>query len=291
MKAVALLVAVCGCNQVFDLHATQLRDVDGSVTTVIVDAPRELRIDSVTPPSIINTNDTFMLSPFVHGPPNETALYSIETTLGSIMPAQGDIALDGNGVGQIMAMYRAPAAPGNEMVTFSAADVEAMAMQQVAFAVTDLTSIGLDQTSASSEAINANTALGARIAVTSASAVKKLGIYAATVPTANTMVKMGLYSYKTGGVPDVRYGFTDAAPLAVGRNEYALTVPVLIQPGDYYVIAVFSQNVTIPYITSGLFGVQSFTFSMAMGNPWSGSSGNWIAVANKTHCMFMRAGQ
>ncbi len=289
MKGVALLVAVCGCNQVFDLHATQLRDVDGSVTTVIVDAPRELRIDSVTPPSIINTNDTFMLSPFVHGPPNETALYSIETTLGSIMPAQGDVALDGNGVGQITAMYRAPAAPGNETVVFSAADVEAMAMQQVEFGVTDLTSIGIDQTSLNSEPINANSALGAKIHVSAVSAVKKLGIYATTVPTSGTMVKMGLYAY--GTTPGARFGFTDAAALSVGRNEYPLTAPVTIQPGDYYVIAVFSQNVTIPYITSGLFGVQSFTFSMAMGNPWSGSSGNWIAVANKTHCMFMRAGQ
>jgi hypothetical protein len=33
VKGVALLVALCGCNQVFDLHATQLRDVDSSVTT------------------------------------------------------------------------------------------------------------------------------------------------------------------------------------------------------------------------------------------------------------------
>ena len=102
------------------------------------------------------------------------------------------------------------------------------------------------------------------------------------------MVKMGLYAY--GTTPGAHFGFTDAAALSVGRNEYPLT-PVPIEPGDYYVIAVFSQNATIPYVTNALFGVQSFTFSMAMGNPWSGSSGNWIAVANTTHCMFMRAGQ
>lgn len=52
------------------------------------------------------------------------------------MPAQGHVAL-GNGVGQIVAMNRAPAASGNETVTFSAAEVVAMAMQQVTFGLTD----------------------------------------------------------------------------------------------------------------------------------------------------------
>lgn len=288
VKAVALL-ALCGCNQVFDLKTTKLADIDGSVTTVIVDAPRELRIEPVTAPSIINTNDIFMLSPFVHGPPNETALYSIETTVGTIMPAQGDVALDGNGVGQIVATYKAPATPGSDTVKFSAADVEAMATQQVSFSFTDLVSIGLDQTPTNSDMIGANKALGAKIHVSAPSSVKKLGLHAITVPP-GTMVKMGLYAY--GTTPGVRYGFTAAAPLAVGRNEFPLTSPVTIPVGDYYVIAVFSQPVTIGWAigNSYLYGIQDFTFSMAMSDPWSGS-GNWIAVANSEHCFFMRAGQ
>jgi hypothetical protein len=288
--AVVLVAACAGCNQLYGLTKTQLIDAD--TVQVVIDGPRSLTLDPPAVPASAPVDDPIGVTLALHGPAGVDVQLTTTATAGTANPAQTMVSLDANGLGQTMVTYTTPSVAGDVTVTFAAAVAELSAQQAAQITVNPLVSYGYDMSSGIGlDNETANHAVGTKVHTPAGAPVtaEQLGLWVSNVP-AGTMVRMGLYTFMSLNPPQARVAVVQPSALVNGRNVFPIPATMLAADTDYWVIAVFDQNVSIPY-TGGagtLAGVQSYNFPMAMTDPWSGSSGTWVSVQS-ADAFFIRA--
>jgi hypothetical protein len=63
-------------------------------------------------------------------------------------------------------------------------------------------------------------------------------------PTAGLHGAFGLYA-DSGGAPSSRLAYTGAGSIVAGRNEIAVTTPVMLSPGTYWIGGEFDHDASI----------------------------------------------
>jgi hypothetical protein len=278
--ALAALALVAGCDVLFGLEREGGSDAtlpdpdalasDGKPGAIISDLRLVNRV---------NVNGTVEVRARVAQDPGNALMWELTASAGDFVQRTGTVALDSSGVGDITAIYRAPATEQTVTITLAVLGELAMLMEPVR----PVTIYGFDQNGTGDLTIGASSAFGIRVAIMNGGWLDSLGLRAGDD---GGQVKMALYT-DVNNAPGQKVADTAMKPVLQGRNTYAVT-PVPISSGTYWVLALFDKTTQVRSNAAASYVLGAELF--ASGFPPSYSTTSFTVTMGSTPMMFVTVG-